>query len=98
ATGVADQTTSVPLFHQCTRAALGELVGAAVLAHPKQLAPIHILKRVSRSEVKTFAEVYSFLEPRELLFGAARTHYAQQWELADARSFSPLPVQVQSAA
>jgi glutamate synthase domain-containing protein 2 len=95
---VEDKTARVRQFHQSTLAALGELVGAAGLAHPNQLAPIHILKRLSPSEVKTFAEVYTFLEPRELLSGAARTHFAQQWELADARSFAPLPAQVQSAA
>jgi hypothetical protein len=76
---------------------LGELVSAAGLSHPDQLRPMHILKRISPSEVKSFAEVYTFLEHCELLSGASQTHYEQQWALADAHGFAPLPP-VRSAA
>ena len=58
---------------------------------------MHILKRISASEVKSFAEVYKFLEHRELLSGIRDTYYAEQWALADAQSFGPLPY-VKSAA
>jgi Conserved region in glutamate synthase len=94
---VDDKAARVRQFHQSTLAALGELVGAAGLAHPNQLRPLHILKRVSPSEVKSFAEVYTFLEHRKLLSGAGHPHYAEQWAFADAQRFAPLP-QVQSAA
>jgi hypothetical protein len=67
------------------------------LAHPNQLRPLHILKRISPSEVKSFAEVYTFLKHRELLSDAGHPHYAEQWALADAQRFVLLP-QVQSAA
>jgi hypothetical protein len=70
---------------------LGELVGAAGLAHPNELQPLHILKRLSASEVKSFAEVYTFLTNRELLSGTRHARYAQQWALADAGAFTPLP-------
>ena len=95
---VEDKTARVHRFHQSTLAALGELVSAAGLAHPNHLRPMHILKRVSPSEVRSFAEVYAFLEYRELLSATARTQYSQHWGLADARSFAPLPVQVRPAA
>ena len=94
---VDDKAARVRQFHQSTLAALGELVGAAGLAHPSHLRPMHILKRVSPSEVKSFAEVYTFLEHRELLSGVGHTHYSEQWALADAQHFAALP-QVQSAA
>ncbi len=58
---------------------------------------MHILKRISPSEVKSFAEVYTFLGHRELLAGTGNQHYAEQWALADAHGFSPLP-RLQSAA
>ena len=58
---------------------------------------MHILKRISASEVKSFAEVYRFLEHRELLSTISDTYYAEQWALADAQSFAPLPY-VKSAA
>jgi hypothetical protein len=94
---VGDKAPRVHQFHRSTLAALGELVGAAGLAHPNQLRPMHILKRISPSEVKSFAEVYTFLGHRELLSGTSQAQYAQQWALADARGFVPLP-HVQSAA
>jgi glutamate synthase domain-containing protein 2 len=94
---VVDKAPRVRQFHQGTLAALGELVGAAGLAHPNDLRPVHILKRVSPSEVKSFAEVYTFLQHRELLSGTAEPHYSQQWAMADAQGFTPMP-QVQSAA
>jgi glutamate synthase domain-containing protein 2 len=94
---VDDKAARVRQFHQSTLAALGELAGAAGLAHPNQLRPLHILKRISPSEVKSFAEVYTFLKHRELLSGAGHPHYAEQWALADAQRFTLLP-QVQSAA
>jgi len=94
---VADKAPRVRQFHQSTLAALGELVGAAGLAHPNELRPWHILKRVSANEVKTFAEVYPFLQQRELLSGSSNPYYAQQWALADAQGFAPL-APVRSAA
>ena len=66
---VETKAERVARFHHNTLAALGELVGAAGLAHPNELRPQHILKRMSASEVKSFAEVYKFLDPRELVAG-----------------------------
>src|SRR5262249_1885280 len=61
---VESKAERVARFHHNTLAALGELVGAAGLAHPNELRPQHILRRVSSSELKTFADVYHFLTPR----------------------------------
>ena len=94
---VGDKATRVQQFHRNTLAALGDLVGACGLTHPSELRPMHILKRVSPSEVKSLAEVHTFLEHRELLAGTGNAHYAQQWALADAHGFAPLP-RMQSAA
>ncbi|MGE0036404.1 MAG: FMN-binding glutamate synthase family protein [Xanthobacteraceae bacterium] len=94
---VDDKASRVHQFHRNTMAALGDLVGASGLAHPNELQPMHILKRISPSEVQTFADVYTFLDHRELLAGTGKPHYAEQWALADALAFSPLP-RLQSAA
>ena len=94
---VGDKATRVQQFHRNTLAALGDLVGACGLTHPSELRPMHILKRISPSEVKSLAEVHTFLEHRELLAGTGNAHYAQQWALADAHGFAPLP-RMQSAA
>jgi glutamate synthase domain-containing protein 2 len=88
---VETKAERVARFHHNTLAALGELVGAAGLAHPNELRPQHILKRMSASEVKSFAEVYKFLAPRELIAGTPDPHYAQHWAMADHRHFAPKP-------
>jgi glutamate synthase domain-containing protein 2 len=88
---VETKAERVARFHHNTLAALGELVGAAGLGHPNELRPQHILKRMSASEVKSFAEVYRFLSPRELITGAHDPHYAQQWAMADHRHFTTKP-------
>ena len=47
--------------------------------------------------MKSFADVYAFLDHRELLAGTGKPHYAEQWALADAHAFAPLP-RLQAAA
>jgi glutamate synthase domain-containing protein 2 len=87
---VDDKATRVCQFHHNTLAALGDLIGAAGLASPSELRPMHILRRISPSEVKSLAEVYPFLGERELLMGTRDAHYAQQWAMADSGRFAPL--------
>jgi glutamate synthase domain-containing protein 2 len=88
---VDDKAARVCQFHENTLAALADLIGAAGLESPNELRPMHILRRISPSEVRTFADVYPFLEPGELLAGTRDASYAQQWAMADARRFAPMP-------
>ena len=87
---VPDKSERVHHFHDSTLEALGELVGAAGLAHPNQLRPHHILKRVAPAEVKSFAEVYRFLAQGALLNGATDARYELQWAMSSAVSFDAL--------
>ncbi|HUN50695.1 MAG TPA: FMN-binding glutamate synthase family protein, partial [Candidatus Sulfotelmatobacter sp.] len=86
---VPDKAERVHHFHRNTMIALGELVGAAGLAHPSELRPAHIMRRISASEIRSFAEIYPRLNPGELLNAANDQRYAVQWGLADAASFAP---------
>ena len=88
---VPDKAERVRRFHDNTLAALADLVGAAGLNHPKQLTPMHLLKRVSPHEVKTFAELYTFIGDRELLAGTGHATYSHAWNIAHARRFTVLP-------
>ena len=88
---VPDKAERVRRFHDNTLMALAELIGAAGLAHPKDLTPMHLLKRVSPHEVKTFGELYTFLGDRELLAGTGHAAYAQSWNIAHAARFTVLP-------
>jgi glutamate synthase domain-containing protein 2 len=66
---VADKSQRVANFHRETLHALAELVAAAGLDHPEQLAPQHFMRRVAADRIVTFAEIYSMLEPGALLSG-----------------------------
>ena len=79
----------VASFHRETLKALAELVGAAGLAHPNQLRPHHFMHRAAPDRAVTFAELYKFLEPGELLMGTRQAMYQVPWELARADSFMP---------
>ena len=86
---VPEKAERVRMFHESTLRALGELVGAAGLDHPSELRPELILKRLSGSEVKSFADLYPRLESGTLLAGTADPDYARYWSLADANTFGP---------
>jgi glutamate synthase domain-containing protein 2 len=85
---VPDKAERVHRFHNGTLDALAELVGAAGLQHASEIAPEHILKRLSPSEVGSFAETYPRLAPGALLNGSADRLYARYWTIANAHSFA----------
>jgi glutamate synthase domain-containing protein 2 len=86
---VPDKAERVRHFHESTLMALSELVGAAGLAHPRDLRRAHILKRLSPSAVASFAEAYPELAPGSLLDGTADPRSRRLWSMADPRSFAP---------
>ncbi len=88
---VPDKAERVRRFHDNTLAALAELVGAAGLDHAADMRCTGILRRISQSEVASFAEVYPRLEPGALLNGAANGSYARNWAMADPGSFTARP-------
>jgi glutamate synthase domain-containing protein 2 len=88
---VADKSERVFNFHRATVEALAELVAAAGLSHPTELAPAHFSRRVSPHEVKSFAELYPPLEPGELLKGSADKRYEIPWAMASAKEFRAQP-------
>jgi glutamate synthase domain-containing protein 2 len=88
---VPDKSERVFNFHRATVEALAELVAAAGLSHPTELAPAHFSRRVSAHEVKSFAELYPPLEPGELLKGSADKRYEIPWAMASAKAFRAQP-------
>lgn len=87
---VPDKSERVFYFHQNTLKALAELIATAGLSHPSELGPEHILRRVSDTEVRSFAALYRYLEPGELLAGVPEHPvFRRFWHLADPHSFEP---------
>lgn len=86
---VSDKSVRVANFHKESVKALGELVAAAGLEHPRELRPHHFMRRISADRIVTFDEVYRFLQPGELLAGASDPRFREAWAMAQADSFVP---------
>ena len=88
---VPDKATRVAEFHGNTLHALRDLLCAAGLEHPDQLGPEHILRRVSPTEVRSLAALYSFLRPGELMGGRIPEHavFKDFWQASRSDAFMP---------
>ncbi len=64
---VSDKSQRVANFHMETIKALAELIAAAGLEHPCDLRPFHFMHRAAPDRVVTYADLYHFLNPGELL-------------------------------
>src|SRR5471032_2816456 len=84
---VPDKLQRVANFHRGTLRELAEMTAAAGLDHPREFEPIHISRRISPSEVVTFAEVYPSLVEGELLKGTDNPRWRAPWDMASAHSF-----------
>jgi len=76
---VPDKAERVFNFHRNTMHALAELVQAAGLTHPEQLAPHHIMRRISAFDVQPLSEVLDTVEPGDLLNGVYRYPVFERW-------------------
>lgn len=86
---VPDKATRVANFHRNTMHALAELVQAAGLTHPEQLAPHHIMRRVSSFDVQPLSELLDAVAPGDLLNGTlAFPVFAKWWPAARVDSFA----------
>jgi glutamate synthase domain-containing protein 2 len=86
---VPDKSERVWQFHQTTLHALGELIGAAGLAHPRDIGPEHIVRRISSTEVRSLAALYRWISPGELLNSVpGHPVFRLFWEQARAETFA----------
>ncbi|MCX5495311.1 FMN-binding glutamate synthase family protein [Kaistia dalseonensis] len=89
---VPDKAERVARFHDNTMHALAEMLAAAGLNHPSELAPHHLARRVSATEIRLFSDLHRFLKPGELLTESNDApFYTASWRTAQAESFDPLP-------
>ena len=86
---VPDKAQRVANFHHATLEALAELTAAAGLDHPAGFKAQFISRRISPSEVVTFADLYPNLRKGELLAGTKDVRFAHAWDMADEESFAP---------
>lgn len=74
---VTDKTQRVANYHRETMDAFLELLGAAGLHHSNELKPLHIYRRVTETRIETYAQIYRYLKPGDLL---AATPPGKHWE------------------
>ncbi len=86
---VTDKAERVANFHRETVEAFLELLGATGLQDPSDLGPHHINRRISRTEVRTYAEIYEYVARGELLAAPYPPSFAPWMELAQQESFVP---------
>jgi glutamate synthase domain-containing protein 2 len=91
---VPDKTNRVAHFQQNTLKALKELIAAAGLAHPSQLKPHHLVRRISPNQVKQASALLPYLEAGQLLDASQLSRlppvFGLYWPVAQAESFHPL--------
>jgi glutamate synthase domain-containing protein 2 len=88
---VDDKATRVYNYHQGTLRALKSLIAAAGVAHPCDLGPQHIIRRVSQTQVRSLAALHCFLAPGALLeprIDTGHIVFDQFWAGARADSFA----------
>ncbi|MAO11840.1 MULTISPECIES: FMN-binding glutamate synthase family protein [Marinobacter] len=77
-------------YHMNTLDALQNLLEASGLKHPSELGPEHIVRRVSKTEIHSYLDLFPFLEPGALLEGkTGLTVFDKYWEEARYDTFEP---------
>jgi hypothetical protein len=70
--------------------ALQNLLQAGGLNHTSELGPEHIIRRVSKTEVSSYLDLFPFIEPGALLQGdTGLTVFDKYWGASNPDSFVP---------
>ena len=84
---VKDKAQRVCNYHHNTVRHFMWVLAAAGLTDPSQLKPELLNRRVSLTEIKTYRELYPYLETGDILEGRAPEQYMKPWAAANAGSF-----------
>jgi len=84
---VADKTERVRRYQANTVGQAQQIIAAMGLREPRELRPAHLLRRIDENTVRSYAEIFDWLEPGELLADVPRD-WAADWLAADPDSFA----------
>ena len=86
---VEDKAPRVYRFHKATIASMLELLNAIGVDGPEHITPDLVFRRISDQKIRSFDELYEFLEPGSLSEGAdVPDLWCREWARASADSFS----------
>lgn len=87
ALNVPDKTQRVHRFQQGTVAQAQQIIGSMGLHAPSEIEPRMLIRRVDETRTCSYAELFEWLEPGELVASAPQS-WAADWERADPDSFN----------
>jgi glutamate synthase domain-containing protein 2 len=88
---VTDKSERVRRFQQATVAEAQQLIAAMGLEGPHGLCPGMLMRRINHHSVSSFAEIYEWLEPGQLLAEPPQA-WAADWKAADPDRFGLAPI------
>lgn len=83
---VADKTLRVQRFQEATVAEAQQMMASMGVSHPSQLSPAHLQRRVEHTSTRSYAELFQWLSPGELLADPPQ-EWVQDWKDADPDRF-----------
>jgi glutamate synthase domain-containing protein 2 len=84
---VPDKAERVNRFQRNTVLSFNQILASLGLDHPSQIAPSLLYRRLDVHTVRSYREIYHYLEPGELLGGTDKDVYRRAWEAADPGRF-----------
>ena len=84
---VADKSRRVQRYQEATVAQAVQLMASMGCASPAELAPHQLMRRIGYTDTHSYAELFDWLEPGELLAAPPRD-WAADWKAADPDRFA----------
>jgi glutamate synthase domain-containing protein 2 len=84
---IPDKAERVHRFQEATVAQAVQMIASMGLEGPHQLQPLHVMRRVDHTVTRSYAELYDWLAPGELLTDPP-ADWALDWQRADADTFA----------
>ena len=88
---VEDKSVRAMRYQQATVEQAMQIVAAMGLDGPDQLTPHHLMRRVDHVTVRSYAQLYEWLEPGQLL-AEPPEGWAEAWKVADPDRFIDTPL------
>ncbi|AYF77706.1 FMN-binding glutamate synthase family protein [Nocardia yunnanensis] len=85
---VGDKSERVRRYHAATVAQAVQIMASLGVSDPAQLTPHMLRKRISVTRQLSYADLYEWLEPGQLLAEPPRD-WAADWSIADPETFRP---------
>jgi glutamate synthase domain-containing protein 2 len=84
---IDERAEHVKNYHRATIDSFIEITGALGASSPEQLTPAHILHRMPDEKARSYAQLYSYLQPGDLAGAAVPEPFAEDWLQASADHF-----------